>query len=193
MTDATGEIARFVAATRFQDLDTATVEHLKRLVLDGIANAVGGLRTAASRIQDGAVTGLGSERVARVLGSGERASLLAATYMNAACANALDFDDTYRTFLHPGATAIAPSLALGEKLSAHGRDVLAAVAVGYEVPIRVAEAAFPSPERLGEVWGFAPWQTLGSAGCCHGRCWCWAAPRAWRPTSPSPSLPWSDG
>ncbi|URN09576.1 MmgE/PrpD family protein [Actinomadura madurae] len=163
MTDATGDIARFVAATRYQDLDTATVEHLKRLVLDGIANAVGGLRTAASRIQDGVVSGLGSERGARVLGSGERASLLAATYMNAACANALDFDDTYRTFLHPGATAIAPSLALGEKLSAHGRDVLAAVAVGYEVPIRVAEAAFPSPERLGEVWGFAPWQTLGSA------------------------------
>ncbi|MEO3829551.1 MmgE/PrpD family protein [Actinomadura sp. B10D3] len=123
MTDATGEIARFVAATRYRDLDAATVEHLKRLVLDGIANAVGGLRTAASRIQDGVVSGLGSERA---------------------------------TFLHPGATAIAPSLALGEKLSAHGRDVLAAVAVGYEVPIRVAEAAFPSPERLGEVWGFAP-------------------------------------
>jgi 2-methylcitrate dehydratase PrpD len=161
--DVTGEIARFVSGARFEDLDPATVEHLKRLVLDGIANAVGGLRTAASRIQHGIVSDLGSERVARVLGSGERSSLLAATYVNAACANALDFDDTYKTFLHPGATAIAPSLAMAERLSAHGRDVLAAVAVGYEVPIRVAEAAFPSPERLRQVWGFAPWQTLGAA------------------------------
>ncbi|MER6526329.1 MmgE/PrpD family protein [Streptomyces sp. NPDC001508] len=162
-TDVTGEIARFVSGARFEDLDTGTVEHLKRLVLDGVANAVGGLHTAASRIQQGLISDLGSERVARVLGSGERASLLTATYVNAACANALDFDDTYKTFLHPGATAIAPALAVAEKLSAHGRDVLAAVAVGYEVPIRVAEAALPSPERRGQVWGFAPWQTLGSA------------------------------
>jgi 2-methylcitrate dehydratase PrpD len=162
-TDVTGEVARFVSETRFEDLGTATVEQLKRLILDGVANAVGGLSTSASRIQRGVVAGLGSEQAARVLGSGERASLLTAAYTNAASANALDFDDTYKTFLHPGATAVAPSLAVGEKLAAHGRDVVAAVAVGYEVPIRVAEAAFPSPERLSRVWGFAPWQTLGAA------------------------------
>lgn len=161
--DVTGEIARFASATRFEDLDTPTVEHLKRLILDGIANAVGGLGTAASRIQHSIMSDLGTEKAARILGSGERASLLTATYVNAACANALDFDDTYKTFLHPGATAIAPALAIAEKLSAHGRDVLAAVAVGYEVPIRVAEAAFPSPQRLRQVWGFASWQTLGAA------------------------------
>ncbi|MEV0288868.1 MmgE/PrpD family protein [Kribbella sp. NPDC050820] len=161
--DATGEIARFVSETRFEDLDASTVEHLKRLILDGVANAVGGLRTTASRIQHGIMSELGTEPVARILGSGERASLLTATYVNAACANALDFDDTYKTFLHPGATAVAPSLAVAEKLSAHGRNVLAAVAVGYEVPIRVAEAAFPSPHRLRQVWGFASWQTLGAA------------------------------
>lgn len=161
--DVTGEIARFVSGTRFEDLDTATVEHLKRLILDGVANAVGGLRTAASRIQSGILCDPGSEGPARILGSGERVSLLTAAYVNAACANALDFDDTYKTFLHPGATAIPPSLAMAEKLSAHGRDVIAAVATGYEVPIRVAEAAFPSPERLRQVWGFAPWQTLGAA------------------------------
>lgn len=154
--DVTGGVARFVSETRFEDLDTTTVEQLKRLILDGVANAVGGLRTSASRIQRVVVADLGSGQVARVLGSGERASLLTAAYTNAASANALDFDDTYKTFLHPGATAVAPSLAVGEKLSAHGRDVIAAVAVGYEVPIRVAEAAFPSPERLRQVWGFAP-------------------------------------
>ncbi|QPP10181.1 MmgE/PrpD family protein [Streptomyces bathyalis] len=161
--DATGEIARFVSEARFEDLASATVEQLKRLILDGVANAVGGLSTAASRIQGSVVSGLGSERAARVLGSGEHVSVLAASYVNAACANALDFDDTYKTFLHPGATAVPPSFAVAEKVSAHGRDVLAAVAVGYEVAIRVAEAAFPSPERLRQVWGFATWQTLGSA------------------------------
>jgi 2-methylcitrate dehydratase PrpD len=161
--DVTGEIARFVSETRFEDLDPDTVERLKRLILDGVANAVAGLHTAASRIQSGILSDLGSEQVARILGSGERASLLTAAYVNAASSNALDFDDTYKTFLHPGATAVAPTLAVAEKLSAHGRDIIAAVAVGYEVPIRVAEAAFPSPERLRQVWGFAPWQSLGAA------------------------------
>jgi 2-methylcitrate dehydratase PrpD len=161
--DVTGEVARFVSATRFGDLDAATVHDLKRFILDGVANAIGGLSTTASRIQSELVAELGTAQSARILGSGVRASQLSATYVNAAAANALDFDDTYKTFLHPGATAISPALAVAERRSAHGRDVLAAVAVGYEVPIRVAEAAFPSPERLRRVWGFAPWQTLGAA------------------------------
>ena len=46
--DVTGEVARFVSETRFEDLDTTTVEQLKRLILDGVANAVGGLCTSAS-------------------------------------------------------------------------------------------------------------------------------------------------
>ena len=159
--DTTGELARFIASTRFEDFDEPTVSFLKRLVLDGVANSIGGLQTEAARVQDG--IDFGSGQGARVLGSGRRASVLAATYVNSSCANALDFDDTYKTFLHPGATAIPPSLAMGEHLSSHGRDILTATAMGYEVPIRLAEAGFPSPERIRQVWGFASWQTLGAA------------------------------
>lgn len=161
--DPTGEIAQFVSTTQFKDLPASTVQHLKRLLLDGIANAVAGLNTPASTIQHDLLTESSPDHSSRILGSNDPASLLTATYLNAASANALDFDDTYKTFLHPGATAIAPALAIGEKLHAHGRDILTAVAVGYEVPIRLAEASFPSPQRLSQVWGFAPWQTLGAA------------------------------
>jgi 2-methylcitrate dehydratase PrpD len=161
--DATGELAGFISSTTFDRLDRTVVEYVKRLILDGVANAIAGSRTAPARAQRDVVDDLGSGQGARVLGTGERMSVPAATYVNASCSNMLDFDDTYKTFLHPGATAIAPGFAVAERHGFGGRAVIAAVAVGYEVQIRVAEAAFPSRERRRQVWGFAPWQTLGAA------------------------------
>lgn len=161
--DATGALAGFISATRFDRLAEPVVEYVKRLVLDGVANAIAGSHTEPARNQRCVVDDLGSGQAARILGTGERMSLLAATFINASSANMLDFDDTYKTFLHPGATAIAPAFAVAEQHGLGGRAVITAVAAGYETQIRVAEAALPSQERRQQVWGFAPWQTLGAA------------------------------
>jgi MmgE/PrpD N-terminal domain len=69
--DATGSLAEFVSATRFDRLEPAVVEYVKRLILDGVANAVAGSRTEPARIQQRLADNLGSGQVARVLGTGE--------------------------------------------------------------------------------------------------------------------------
>lgn len=64
-----------------------------------------------------------------------------AALLNGAFAHTMDFDDTnVYGVLHPGAPVIAAALAAAEAVDTHGRALLEAVAVGYEVASRIGAA-----------------------------------------------------
>jgi 2-methylcitrate dehydratase PrpD len=64
--------------------------------------------------------------------------------LGAAAAHSLDFDDTHaRSQLHPGAPVIPTALAAAQMVGASTQELLAGIAAGYEVMIRVAYGVNP--------------------------------------------------
>ncbi|GHG49917.1 hypothetical protein GCM10012320_18030 [Sinomonas cellulolyticus] len=62
-----------------------------------------------------------------------------AAFANAAFTHGFEMDDTdMASTSHPGTVVVSSALALGQQLSASGREFLTAVAAGYEIMIRVA-------------------------------------------------------
>lgn len=69
-------------------------------------------------------------------------SELLAAFQNGFNGHVLEMDDVHRTAVfHPATVVVPPAFALGQKLHASGREFLTAVAIGYEVSIRVGLSA----------------------------------------------------
>src|SRR5688572_32090715 len=78
----------------------------------------------------------------RVFGTGERTGAAAAAFANAACAQALEFDDTHNeSIVHMSSPSVAAALALSEARPISGRDAIVAIALGNEVACRVGVVA----------------------------------------------------
>jgi 2-methylcitrate dehydratase PrpD len=85
-----------------------------------------------------------------VLYSTQRLNPQHATFMNVTYGSSFDGDDTHvGAMLHPGVAVWSAALACGEHVGASGREVLAAVAAGYETIIRIGLAVQPSHFKRG--------------------------------------------
>ena len=90
----------------------------------------------------------------------ERFSCEHAAALNAACAHVMDMDDVHNASItHLGAVTIPAALAVGQKLHRSGREVLAAIAAGYEIGARVGEAINPGSYHY--------WHTTGAVSYTH--------------------------
>lgn len=114
----------------------------KRHILDGVGNAIAGLRSGAADPAVEVATGLGGPGEATILGTQVKVSAPAAALANGTLIHALDFDDTHAGGLvHATAVVVPAALAVGEEVGATGREVLTAAVVGYEAACRIAAAA----------------------------------------------------
>lgn len=113
----------------------------KRCVLDLMSAAIGGWRTAgATAAIRGAQLSWGAGPCA-VWFSGLELTAAGAAFANSAMACQLDLDDGHRAAAgHPGASIIPAVLATAEELGSTNRDILSAIAIGYEVAIRISAA-----------------------------------------------------
>lgn len=136
---ATVELARFVADTSFDDLPAHVVERTKVHVLDLLAAGHFGTTARWSRMVLEAVLEQGSTPECSVFGSDRRVSLPAAAYANAASAGALELEHVGHS-AHASGTVIPPVLATAQRDHLSGRDVLTAIALGYEVVSRIGDA-----------------------------------------------------
>jgi 2-methylcitrate dehydratase PrpD len=112
-----------------------------RAVFDLVAAAIAGRSTA------GAVAALKAAPAAWGAGcaacwfSDLRLSVPGAAFVNAAFASALDLDDGHRAASgHPGAAVIPAVMATAEAHGADAERVLTAIAIGYEIGVRIAAA-----------------------------------------------------
>jgi 2-methylcitrate dehydratase PrpD len=158
----TQALCRYLASTRFDRIPAEVVEGAKQLVLDSLANAIGGSALAPGREIVALFAELGGAPQATVLATGARTSVPMAAYVNSALANVLDFDDTLDAIGHPGATVIPPGFSVAEHLRASGTELLTAIVAGYDVSVRIARHLWPSPERYKQVWGLSCWQAFGA-------------------------------
>ena len=167
----TRELAAFASRTSFDDLPDELIETLELATLNIIACCLGGGQTRIGQlhVELAREFGAGTER-ATILGDGARVSLPFAVYANANLGFALDYEDMLFAVAHPGFAAVSAALALSERQPVSGRELLAALAVGYECTARIALTMQPSQARARRVWGqqFHPFASVTTAASLLG-------------------------
>ena len=132
-TTAVSTIANYAATRRFDDLDELTVIRARQVMLDFIGTMLGGYQTRLGKLAaDYAAEMLGGDEAA-IAGDSRRSSLEGAAWANAVSGKYLGMDDSHRTAGHVASELVPVALAIGEQLHLSGRQVMTAMAVGYDV------------------------------------------------------------
>jgi 2-methylcitrate dehydratase PrpD len=139
----TEALAEFALGLRPEEIPTATVEAVRRCVLDLVGSAMAGSRSEAGLIARGCAQRLGGPGKALIWFGGGTGQPAGAAFANSSAASALDLDDGNRAAGgHPGAAVIPAALAVAQDVhtGAGWDEVLAALVAGYEVGARVSAA-----------------------------------------------------
>ena len=136
------DLAQFVCAARYEDISAAAKARLKLHILDSIGCALGALGWPVPQKIREHIDSLGGTPQCSLIGSGRSAVDRAVQY-NTALVRYLDFMDNFMASgetCHPSDN-FAGVLAASELAGASGRDFLTALAVAYQVQIRLTEEA----------------------------------------------------
>ena len=165
------QLADWVHDVSYGDLPADIVEQTRLRILDVVGLSLAGSETQYGRsTRDGSLA-LASGGPSRVWGSGERTTVTTAAFVNAALAQALEFDDTHNeSIVHMSSPAVAAALALAETRIVTGPELLLAVAVGNEISCRVGSVAPGQFHRRGfhPTGLFAPFGLTYLAGKLMG-------------------------
>jgi 2-methylcitrate dehydratase PrpD len=133
----TGRLAAFAAETPTATLPRTVLDQGRRITLDTLGVAVGAASLEPARILLDEIESWGGASEASILVRGSRTSAVQAAYANGYLASLLDADETFLNYAHIANAIVPATLAVAERVGASGRDVLAAVAVGFEVAGRI--------------------------------------------------------
>jgi len=155
------ELAEFALGLRWGDIPADARRRLAWLLLDHAAVMVAGRPAPASAIAAEFASAANGGNDATALLDGRRLSAPGAAWANGVLANVLDYDDGHRiTKGHPGAMVIPAALAAAESAGADLRQLVEAVAVGYEIAIRVG---IRQHDREATYHASGSWGSLGAA------------------------------
>lgn len=141
-------LAELAASTSFADLPLALVDSVRQRVLDTVGICVAASELISSQAVSRYVEAQGGAPHASVIGSGLQVPAAQAAFANGVFAHSLDYDDTHLpSILHPSASIVPAALAVGEREGRSGSEILAAIAVGLEVCIRVGMAGYDPQTR----------------------------------------------
>ena len=132
-------LAAYAHGLTYEDLDDATIERVKTLLIDTVGCGVGAWDERPVRIcREIALSVAGP---ASIIGTDQRTTTELAAFANAAAFRYLDFNDTYvgRFAVHPSDN-IAACLAVAEAEHASARELIAALVIAYEVNCRLVDA-----------------------------------------------------
>lgn len=153
----TEELANFTAKTTFNDLPKEAVEHVKVCIFDWLGVALAGSLEPASKIIVRIIGEMAGREEATVIGTRLRSPCAEAALANGVTGHTVELDDIHEeAIIHPAATVVPAALAVAERDDLRGRDLITAVALGYEVGIRIGRAMNPSHYRF--------WHPTGTCG-----------------------------
>jgi 2-methylcitrate dehydratase len=138
------KLSDWALAIRADDIPEATFHQAKLLLLDTIGCGYAALDEDASRAMIATVAEVGGSPLCTVIGGTAKTSAPGAVLLNGALVRILDLNDYANTKSgqiggHPSDN-IPVALAAAEISGASGRDVLAAIVVGYEIYGRLKNA-----------------------------------------------------
>jgi 2-methylcitrate dehydratase len=131
----------YALSLRFDDLPSDVVHQAKRLLIDTLGCAIGGLEGEPSVVARALAESVSSRQPATVLGTGRETSPDLATFANGVMIRYLDFNDGYtsKESGHPS-DAIAAVLSPAEVVHGDGKAVVTATVLAYEVFCRLCDA-----------------------------------------------------
>ncbi len=154
-------LADFVSGHPRGELPQQTREAISLLLLDLMGATAAGLMgplAASARKAAADIYGAGN---AQVWLTETRLSVAGAAMANSAAASALDIDDGHRGAAgHAGAGVIPTALAVAQSIGASDGEILDAIALGYDVALRVAASR---PTRTIETYASGRWVSYGAA------------------------------
>ncbi|MBI3045448.1 MAG: MmgE/PrpD family protein [Betaproteobacteria bacterium] len=149
--EATQALARFAATLTYDQIPERAREYCKDVLLDTLACAVAGHLGEETRQVSALASALAQSQESSIIG-GERSSLAGATLLNGYLVTAVTMCDVHRpTLTHVTPEVVPPALAIAERDSASGRDLLVALAAGFETLTRVG-LGWDYPEARKRGW-----------------------------------------
>ncbi len=136
------QLASFVVRASYADLSEAARAQLKIRILDALGCAIGALDGEPIRLIRLQTEEFGGAGLCTLIGDGRTAPDRAAFY-NSSLIRYLDFNDSYLAkgeTCHPS-DSLGAVLAAAEYAGRDGRDLLAALAVAYQVQCRLSDVA----------------------------------------------------
>lgn len=145
-------LAEFGVTLRLGQVPAAVVAHAKLLTLDTLGAALAGVPTAEGQAAIRAARTLAPvDGPSTVWGTALRTTRAAAALVNGIAAHAQELDD-FGGCDHSGAVVVPAALAASEGRGVSGDRLLEAIIVGYDVALRVMEAAGGYRRHNGRGW-----------------------------------------
>ncbi len=139
----------YLADLRYSDLPQIVRDRAIDVLFDTVGCMLGGAQTGLGKVYARVTSGIAGTGESTAFGIARKIDPVSASFVNAAHADALDYEDTLLG--HPSATIVPAALAIGEMLGATGEDVITAIAGAYDVAARIGAAITPTPERARDV------------------------------------------
>jgi 2-methylcitrate dehydratase len=135
-------LAKYAEEVQYEDLKERTVVETKKRVIDSIGCAIGAFKEAPVRIARETVVSTYPGKSSTLLGTRVKTSPDMAAFVNGIMIRYFDYNDTYlsKEPAHPSDN-ISACMAAGEAARSSGREVVAAVALAYELQCRLCDAA----------------------------------------------------
>lgn len=138
------KLSQWVSESTFEGLPSMAIEKSKECIKDVCGVTIAGSRHPSMNIIREYIEYHSVPGSCCLIGTKDLAGAPTAAFANAFAAHVWDFDDTcYAGIVHPSAILFPAVLALGEEVSASGKDILLAYIVGLEVQGRIGEAVSP--------------------------------------------------
>lgn len=148
---STQRLVKEVIQAKFADIPTSIAERVTHGILDDVGIAFLGYSMAGGPLIEYAKDIGGGRPESTLIGDGSKVSCVIAASVNAQMAYDTDFNETGPG--HHILSALAQTaLAVGERVQANGRDIITAVAIGYEMSGRFQAALLP-PDSIGGTQG----------------------------------------
>jgi 2-methylcitrate dehydratase PrpD len=132
--------ADYAVSARDGDLPDEVIHAAKRCFIDWCGTtAAGGVKMPATGFTRAFAEDVGRGN-ARLFPGGQKATVRAATIINAAASHTVEFDDVYGpAAYHPGTPTVSTAFSVADGLGLSGMAFLRAVVIGYEISTRIAE------------------------------------------------------
>jgi 2-methylcitrate dehydratase len=136
------QLAHYACSLQFEDLSKEVVHEVKRRVIDSIGCALGAWNEEPCVIARNVASEFSAKNGATIIGTNHKAPPDWAAFATGCCIRYFDYNDTYlsKEPAHPSDN-ISAALAMAESLGSNGRELIAAIALAYEVQCRLCDAA----------------------------------------------------
>jgi 2-methylcitrate dehydratase PrpD len=135
-------LAEFASREPFAALGDDVVERVRWIIADCLPVIGAGMQTPELKALVAAQLAAASPGPATIIGAGRKANAFDAALLNGTAGTALELDEG-NLFAkgHPGIQVVPAAVAAAEELYSTGENLLAAVAMGYEISSRIHRAA----------------------------------------------------